>query len=297
MPAPKPCIGRETDIHDIVEALLDSRSHAVVILGAGGIGKTTASIAVLRDSRVLESYKSRYFAECEGAVTVPLLLSKLASAMGVNVDRSDAALAQLEQRNVKLQQRILQYLRSGQSIVCIDNFETPWEDPSIRLEVENLLRLIIDIPTVAVLVTMRGTEAPFEIDWALRHTLRALSFLDSFQLFMRISGKSDDFARNLVEAAGGHPLALSILAHLAQASEETTENLWKRWQRQGTSVASRAPGVEQKSLNLDDCFNLSLTSHRMVASPQAREVLALTLFSPTRWLVDSECGRIGRPIA
>ena len=178
----------------IIDALLEAGSHAVALLGAGGIGKTTVSLDVLWNHRVLESpFKWRCFAECDGATTIPLLLGRIATTLGVEVDlgtkqRNVEGISDVPDVNVQLRERILQVLRSHPTVICLDNFETPWEDPSIRIDVEKLLRDIVHIPTVAVLITMRGTQAPTDVDWSLRYTLRPLSDAYSSQLFEKISG-------------------------------------------------------------------------------------------------------------
>src|ERR1700722_6299396 len=284
LPARKPCIGREDDVNAIIASLLDHGSQAVTLLGTGGIGKTTVALEVLWDDRVVKSHKQCYFVGCDGATTVPLLLRKLAATLGIETDhdsqqRQAGSSFDDQNVNIRLRARILQVLRSGPAIICLDNFETPWEDPLNSIEVESLLRDIVDIPKLPVLVTMRGTDSPADINWSLLYTLKALSSDHSSQLFQKVSGKSDLYAKKLVKVAGGHPLATSILANLAQGSGETTENLWKRWQRDGTSV-SRFRGSKHRLMNLDACFELSLTSHRMRADPNACDVLVLLSLLP-----------------
>ena len=55
-------IGRDDVKSDIIKSVLAGKP--VIILGSGGIGKTTLALAVLHDEEVAEKYNCRYFVSC-----------------------------------------------------------------------------------------------------------------------------------------------------------------------------------------------------------------------------------------
>jgi hypothetical protein len=52
---PDRCFGRDTDIAELVTELLDAGSTALVLLGTGGIGKTTVASKVVHDAKIQTS--------------------------------------------------------------------------------------------------------------------------------------------------------------------------------------------------------------------------------------------------
>jgi len=233
---PSRLIGRDDVKSEVIKSILDAKP--VIILGSGGIGKTTLALAVLHDDQVVEVYNCRYFVSCDGMTSIDLLLAELATVLRIST----------EARDQYLKERILRMLRdhSTPAVLCIDNLETLWEIPGLRSSVESLLAALTRIPNIATLVTMRGTEKPGQCEWAPLHSLHPLSIDQATQAFKEVTGKRtlDEYGTKLLDATGGLPLAISLLAHLAQTEGETTEDLWDHWQNLGPSFFSRDDGAE-----------------------------------------------------
>ncbi|OSX62041.1 hypothetical protein POSPLADRAFT_1115513, partial [Postia placenta MAD-698-R-SB12] len=266
-PAPLPskmavCIGRQ-DVVEAFRGFLLQRSH-VLISGTGGIGKTTIALELLHLPEVISVFPTRYFVSCDGIPDLGAFWLKLADSLGVPS----------QMRGQQLLAGILQTLSAGPSVLCVDNFETLWEPPHSRKDVEEN---IAQLAGVAVLiVTMRGVERPGGIKWAPTTSLQPLSIDDGLTMFAEISGASDnEYGEKLVRATDGLPLAISILAHLAQPEMETTESLWRRWEKTGPAVASRGDGANERLFNLGTSIDLSLSSPRMLSDPSANTVLAI----------------------
>jgi len=86
----------------------------------------------MHDKKVVSSFKTRYFVDCEGATTFELLYTRLADILRVPSD----------ERDQYLRDRVLQDLHGASTVLCFDNFESIWEAPKdgSRVEVEKLLR-------------------------------------------------------------------------------------------------------------------------------------------------------------
>ncbi|KAJ7698560.1 hypothetical protein B0H17DRAFT_323450 [Mycena rosella] len=65
-PVPKIFHGRHSELEQIVTTVQVVPSH-MVILGPGGMGKTTLAIATLHHPEVISKYERRYFISCESA--------------------------------------------------------------------------------------------------------------------------------------------------------------------------------------------------------------------------------------
>jgi predicted ATPase len=61
----------------------------VIILGSGGIGKTTLALAVLHDDEVAKKYSYRYFVSCDGITSMDLLLTELAVVLRMPTEAQD----------------------------------------------------------------------------------------------------------------------------------------------------------------------------------------------------------------
>src|SRR5271154_4726515 len=80
-------IGRDSEQSDIIKSVLAGKP--VVILGSGGIGKTTLALTVLYDEKVVKKYKHQYFVSCEGITSINLLLGELVKVLGIPLEAQD----------------------------------------------------------------------------------------------------------------------------------------------------------------------------------------------------------------
>jgi hypothetical protein len=145
---------------------------ALRFLDPGGYGKTTLAHAVLTHPRVQEHYgDARYIVTCESLLSSGSLLIELAETLGVFMAGSDASWSHIRAS-----------LNAKQCIICLDNFESPWDHPSdIKYSIEDLLSRITELHCVTVIITLRGTERPARTQWT-QPTLAPLKTLTQMLL-------------------------------------------------------------------------------------------------------------------
>ncbi|KAI0061257.1 TPR-like protein [Artomyces pyxidatus] len=267
---PQIFFGRDKELEQIVTMILDASPipARIAIMGLGGMGKTALARAVLTDPRIEEHFRhARYLVPCDASSSVPALLAAIAQTLGI-LERDSKTSA------LTLDQRVMSCLTSSSCIICLDNFETPWDqNPRDKKAVEMLLSRITSLRSVTVLITMRGEERPAETAWTQPWlpSLRTFDLDAAKQTWLKITGKQevDEWAEKLILAVDCLPLAITLLGPLAQVSS-TSEQLWQRWGKDQTQLLS----------SLELSIELSITSSRMQNNPLALSLLKILSFLP-----------------
>jgi tetratricopeptide (TPR) repeat protein len=247
----------------------------VAILGPGGVGKTALAHAVLTHDRVVSRFgDARYVIPCDSIKSRDGLLVALADRLGLLQHGTTS-----DSYSVGLDSRVLSALSFDECILCLDDFESPWDQPGpSRRAVELLLAAITALPSVVVIITMRGGERPKETAW----TLPMLPPLTNFdreaakRTWESIAGSCDEWAEKLIDAVDCQPLAVTLLGSLAEVS--TAEALWERWQKENIAVVEKEKGDKLSSLEFS--IALSLESGRMATDASSRRLLGLLSLLP-----------------
>ncbi|KAI0042087.1 hypothetical protein FA95DRAFT_614898 [Auriscalpium vulgare] len=224
--------GRDAELSAVVSDIMSGSPPArVAILGPGGIGKTTLAVAALHHPQTLK--------------------------LGLD-------------NIIALQQAIIAHLsNSGHCIICFDNFETPWEED--RHAVETFVGLLSALPSVTLLVTMRGSEEPDYIAWTEVQVLDIMDAQTAQKTFRQICGQWDEWAAKLMEAVDCLPLAVTLLANLAQTT--STEELWTQWKLNTVASIERAKGHRLTSLEVSIC--MSINGVRMQSNTSTLQLLSI----------------------
>ncbi|KAF9806876.1 hypothetical protein IEO21_08498 [Rhodonia placenta] len=274
-PKPSLFIGRQEQRETLAKAVLSRRS--TIVLGAGGIGKTTVVTQALHDTQILSQFPSRYFVSCEDIITLDGLHHGIANALGIPA----------ELRNEQLPTRVLHELGQRPSVLFLDNFETLFDVAAVRRAVETELEAYAGVDRLALVVTMRGAEAPAtgRIQWA-KLLLTPLSHEEGVALFRNTAlipdVINDPFVDSLVDAVDSLPLAVTLLAHQVQPElGTTTRALWSRWENKHVEMVTRSDGARDRLLDLSTSIELSINSPRMQHEPSAKAVMALLAQLPS----------------
>ena len=138
--------GRDDMVEGIAKLLLQEETSRVCILGPGGMGKTSVSLAVVELPFIKERFPDGNVAwvPCIEATSANLLLDILYIQLQVHGDKQvtiEKIISELD--NLK-QPRL----------IVFDNFETPWNGN--QKQVGDILRRLAMLSHIGILVTMRG---------------------------------------------------------------------------------------------------------------------------------------------
>ncbi|KAJ7073824.1 P-loop containing nucleoside triphosphate hydrolase protein, partial [Mycena amicta] len=282
-PEPKIFHGRDSELAQILDAFT-RESPRIVILGAGGMGKTSLARAVLHHADIVPKYPDcRVFVACESASTSAELLPLLGAHIGLSAMESVTG-------------RVVQHFaNSPPTLLILDNLETVWESHS-RKDVEDLLSRLSDIKHLALIVTMRGVERPDKVKWTqpFLRPLQPLSPEAARQTFLEIADSvkyTEVEIDQVLALTDNMPLAIDLIAHLVDS--ESCATVLSRFEGEKTSLLSE--GVDRRS-NLDMSISISLSSPRLVAIPSAIHLLSLLSILPDG-LADAELLPSRLPVA
>lgn len=270
-PAPSIFFGRQEVVDELVKIVVSEseggRSARVAVLGGGGIGKTSLTLVLLHNGQVEATFGARrFFARCDAVTSADGLLSVIAVAMGV----SGGDLLSL------IRQRLED--TSSPSLLVLDNFETPWEPPSLRESIEEVLNHLASISSLSLVITLRGLERPLGPKWTTPFLppIKPLDPISARLTFLAISDSDDAGVIDLLQKLDYVPLAITLMANLAQF--ESTSSLLKRWENEHVSMLARGSANRLSSMEMS--IQLSVDSPRVRENPEALPLLRLISLLP-----------------
>src|ERR1700761_4880297 len=246
----------------------DGAAH-LVIRGPGGIGKTSVALAVFHHPEVDTLFRQeRYFVHCEAAETAPLLLAAIASSLDLDLSQGDALKLVVGELKAK----------SAPVLLVLDNAETCWHSPH-RAHIRTILQHISAIRHVTLMLTMRGTELPNVTSWNSLEALESLTIEAAGETFLAIAHEqqADHALDELLGEVDRIPLAVTLLARISQASNDSPADLRKAWLHEHTELLKLGSVRED---NLEVSIKLSLDSQPMKESSSALRFLSIISYLP-----------------
>jgi len=255
-------LGRESELDRLVSALISSEgAAAIMVQGGPGMGKTELTKAVARDKVVARRFgERRWFVPLQTAQSAAALQRAIMQAIGI--DPSADFQAALDQ------------LRGKQTLLILDNLETPWEFG--RAETEAVLTDLRAVDSVCLLASFRGFDLVGDIRWD-RYPVKGLSDKFAVKLFAVIAGDwatSDPHLVDFLDALGGIPLAIDLVARRAVGRTKLAP-LWREWCKIGAEFAELIDLPEGPLTSLPHSLELSLRSPRLAKYPKALRMFSL----------------------
>ncbi len=272
-PSPSVFMGRDDLVQEGIANLLADSLHSIIIMGFGGMGKTSLALRILNDAAVLAKYEAHtYFIPCDEVCSVEFTMEILLQTV--------IKLMQLESTSDPVKQL---YTISKPTILVFDNFETLWDNSKNQHSIQRILGQLNFMKQITLVITMRGTGTPFDVvDW-LKLPDNGLSSLDestSLDLFSTISKYAIDekAAKTLIKELDGWPLAIMLMA--CQVKNLTPEELLRSWYIEKTSLLKK-PGAQADRLSsVDISIKITLQSSILSSDPNILKLLSVICHLP-----------------
>jgi hypothetical protein len=264
--------GRDDLVKGIAQLLLQEKTSRVCIVGPGGMGKTSVSLAVVESPLIKERFPGGncVWVPCIEATSATLLLEILYTQLQVPGDKQITLEKIISELDASKEPRL----------ILLDNFEIPWNAPSgTQKPVSDILRKLARLNHVAILITMRGTYPPCDtIEWQ-SHIIQPTDKIACRRTFHDInpSSKNDPDVDRLLAALGHMPFAVTLMANLGKRGKYNAKELLETWYASGTDMLSVTKSPE-KSLNRS--ISLSVDSELVKEDPDALLLLAILSLLP-----------------
>jgi tetratricopeptide (TPR) repeat protein len=268
---PEVFYGRDDFVEEIARLLLQEETSRVCILGPGGMGKTSVSLAVVESPSVEEQFPGAnlVWVPCIEATSATLLLEISYTQLQVPGDKQVTLEKIISELNASKKPRL----------ILLDNFETPWNAPGgTQQQVGDILRRLAKLSHVAILVTMHGRYPPCDkaIKWQSKD-IKATDEAACLHIYHDINPGSEndpDVAR-LLATLGHMPFAVTLVAKRGVEGQATAKELLDAWSESGPDIFSNDP---EQSMNRS--IRLSVESDLMKRNPNAITLLAILSLLP-----------------
>ena len=266
---PKPTVfhGRDEYVHDSVRLLVAHATARLAVLGSGGMGKTTVTLAILYNPQIMEYFGAgRLFLSCEALVDADSIVVSLAKLLDLpaSTDLLTTVVARLE--------------AISHILLVLDNLETVWLVGGAPVHaVEELLGRLAQIGSLSLIITCRGIALPQFVKWSNTDTAALEPFsleaaLETFQdrAERRLDEEDQGIAKELLNVVDRMPLAVSLLGQLTQRGNSVSE-LLARWNREHSALL-QTHGAGRIN-NVEVSIEVSIT--KLCAADESGESLQL----------------------
>ncbi|KAH7918019.1 TPR-like protein [Leucogyrophana mollusca] len=264
-PAPPPMFfGRDDLVRDAVEIL--SRQH-VVLVGPGGIGKSSIAKAILNEDSIVAKFQDRrFFVRFDNIdasqITFDTLIGRLADVLGVKPTHLSVIKA---------------YLAADNVLIILDNAETFQDAASGSDRIAEAIDELGALPSVRIILTTRNRR----VSTNLRRIVIDVPSLDpsaARETFTQIYGTNGSPAiiDKLLKDLDFHALSINLLAYVATENQWTLDQLSRAWGKHQTDLLEVGAGKLQ-SLSVTIELSLASLSIKQLGN-DARHVMQVVAF-------------------
>ncbi|KAH7918920.1 hypothetical protein BV22DRAFT_1134228 [Leucogyrophana mollusca] len=258
--------GRDDLVRDAVERL--SLQH-VVLVGPGGIGKSTIAKAILNEDTIIAKFQGRrFFIRFDdidaSQITFDTFIRRIAGVVGVKSTRLSA---------------IKTYLAINNILIVLDNAETFQDAVSGSDRIAEAIDELGALPSVRIILTTRNRR----VSTNLRRIVIDVPALDpsaAREVFTEIYGTdgSPAIIDKLLKELDFHALSINLLAHVATENQWTLDQLITAWEKRQTDLLEVGGGKLQ-SLSVTIELSLASSSIKQLGNT-ARHVMQVAAFLP-----------------
>ncbi|KZP30828.1 TPR-like protein, partial [Athelia psychrophila] len=239
--------GRGDIVSSLAAIITGNKNPRIAILGAGGMGKTSAALHVIHHEAVVARYGVRvFFVACDTATSTQLLAFRILQIIGVSAGPGENLVTAMH----------LALKCTPPTLLLLDNFESVWETEKDHTATRDLLQKIADSPSSTLIITMRANIPPPGIRWTFSEALPPLPASSSKEVFLAInatfcdsSDDGDQVLDQLLSELDYVPLAIHLLAHVS--TNLSPRFVQRQWQKRRTRLLNVSISLSMESLNLN----------------------------------------------